>query len=100
MTVIGRQARNGHAVAVPACWLLREERAALGDQLLSLKRQILEFDRMIMAWHRSNQTSKRLSPTGPRKARPDDRLRRNPPLSVNGGLHFPPSLSELRGQLR
>src|ERR1700716_4634911 len=34
--------------------------AALGDQLLSLKRQILEFDRMIMAWHRSNQTSKRL----------------------------------------
>jgi hypothetical protein len=55
---------------------------------------------MIMAWHRSNQTSKRLSPTGPRKARPDDRLRRNPPLSVNGGLHFPPSLSELRGQLR
>jgi transposase len=34
--------------------------AALGDQLLGLKRQILEFDRMIMAWHSSNQTSKRL----------------------------------------
>src|SRR4029434_1625686 len=34
--------------------------AALGTQLLSLKEQILEFDRMIMAWHRSNQTSKRL----------------------------------------
>ena len=34
--------------------------AALGDQLLGLKRQILELDRMIMAWHRSNQTSKRL----------------------------------------
>src|SRR5258705_418374 len=34
--------------------------ATLGDQLLGLKRQILEFDRMIMAWHRSNQTSKRL----------------------------------------
>ncbi len=34
--------------------------AALGDQLLGLKRQILEFDRMIMAWQRSNQTSKRL----------------------------------------
>jgi transposase len=32
--------------------------AALGSQLLSLKKQILEFDRMIMAWHRSNQTSK------------------------------------------
>jgi transposase len=34
--------------------------AALGNQLLSLKKQIGEFDRMIMAWHRSNQTSKRL----------------------------------------
>jgi transposase len=34
--------------------------AALGAQLLSLKAQILEFDRMIMAWHRSSQTSKRL----------------------------------------
>ena len=34
--------------------------AALGDQLISLKQQIVEFDRMIMAWHRSNQTSKRL----------------------------------------
>jgi transposase len=34
--------------------------AALGNQLFSLKKQILEFDRMIMAWHRSNQTSRRL----------------------------------------
>jgi transposase len=34
--------------------------AALGTQLLRLKEQIVEFDRMIMAWHRSNQTSKRL----------------------------------------
>src|SRR5712692_6523214 len=34
--------------------------AALGAQLRMLKAQILEFDRMIMAWHRSNQTSKRL----------------------------------------
>jgi transposase len=34
--------------------------AALGTQLLSLKQQILEFDRMILAWHRSNETSKRL----------------------------------------
>src|SRR5258706_15288936 len=33
---------------------------ALGAQLLSLKEQILEFDRLIMAWHRSSQTSKRL----------------------------------------
>lgn len=34
--------------------------AALGIQLRALKAQILEFDRMIMAWHRSNETSKRL----------------------------------------
>src|SRR2546422_5242334 len=34
--------------------------AALGTQLRALKAQILEFDRRIMAWHRSNQTSKRL----------------------------------------
>src|SRR6266446_879522 len=33
---------------------------ALGTQLLHLKEQIVEFDRLIMAWHRSNQTSKRL----------------------------------------
>jgi transposase len=34
--------------------------AALGIQLLALKAQILTFDRHIMAWHRSNETSKRL----------------------------------------
>ena len=34
--------------------------AALGVQLRLLKAQILEFDRQIMAWHRSNETSKRL----------------------------------------
>ena len=34
--------------------------AALGAQLRRFKEQILEFDRMIMAWHRSNETSKRL----------------------------------------
>jgi transposase len=34
--------------------------AALGAQLRVLKAQILEFDRRIMAWHRSNETSKRL----------------------------------------
>ena len=33
---------------------------ALGAQLRVLKAQILEFDRQIMAWHRSNETSKRL----------------------------------------
>ena len=34
--------------------------AALGAQLRRLKDQILEFDRMIMAWHRSNEASRRL----------------------------------------
>jgi transposase len=34
--------------------------AALGAQLRRLKEQILEFDRQIMAWHRSNETSRRL----------------------------------------
>ena len=34
--------------------------AALGTQLLGLKEQIVEFDRLIMAWYRSNETSKRL----------------------------------------
>jgi transposase len=34
--------------------------AALGIQLRMLKAQILAFDRRIMAWHRSNETSKRL----------------------------------------
>ena len=34
--------------------------AALGAQLRVLKAQILEFDRMIAAWHRSSEVSKRL----------------------------------------
>jgi transposase len=34
--------------------------AALGDQLRVLKAHVLKFDRMITAWHRSNETSKRL----------------------------------------
>ena len=34
--------------------------AALGTQLRVLKAQILEFDRRITAWHRSNEVSKRL----------------------------------------
>jgi transposase len=33
---------------------------ALGAQLRRIKQQVLEFDRMIRAWHRSNETSKRL----------------------------------------
>jgi transposase len=34
--------------------------AALGAQLRMLKARILEFDRLIVAWHRSNEASKRL----------------------------------------
>ncbi|WP_084810836.1 IS110 family transposase, partial [Bradyrhizobium sp. NAS80.1] len=34
--------------------------AALGSQLRALKAQILEFDRRIIAWHRSSATSKQL----------------------------------------
>ena len=34
--------------------------AALAAQLCRLKEQILEFDRMIIAWHRSHEASKRL----------------------------------------
>jgi hypothetical protein len=33
---------------------------ALGAQLRALKAQILEFDRQIVLWHRSHETSKRL----------------------------------------
>ena len=34
--------------------------SAFGVQLRMIKEQILEFDRLIRAWHRSNETSKRL----------------------------------------
>ena len=34
--------------------------ASLGAQLRMLKPRILEFDRLVMAWHRSNEASKRL----------------------------------------
>jgi transposase len=34
--------------------------AALGAQLRRLKEQILAFDRLILAWHRSNEASRRL----------------------------------------
>jgi transposase len=43
---------------VPA--VARECLAALGAELQRVKAQLLEFDRMIMAWHRSNETSRRL----------------------------------------
>jgi transposase len=41
--------------------MLRPCLAAPGSQLLSLKMQILDFDRMILAWHRSHPTSERLN---------------------------------------
>ena len=34
--------------------------SALDAQLRRIKEQVLEFDRMIMAWHRSNETNRRL----------------------------------------
>src|SRR5271154_4653048 len=53
-----------HVVADPSDTRLPEVArvclSALGTQLLSLKEQIAAFDRMIMDWHRSNETSKRL----------------------------------------
>jgi transposase len=48
-----------HVVADPSDKRLpevaRASLSALGTQLLSLKQQIVEFDRMIMDWHRSNE---------------------------------------------
>lgn len=49
---------NTREQRIPA--LARACIAALGDQLRALKAQILEFDRQIMLWHRSHETSKRL----------------------------------------
>jgi transposase len=49
---------NAREQRIPA--LARACVAALGAQLRALKGQILEFDRQIMLWHRSHETSKRL----------------------------------------
>ena len=63
--------------------------AALGAQLGTLKAQILEFDRLIMAWHRSSETSGRLDdipgvgPIGHRSGR--DRCR---PETFRSGRNF------------
>jgi transposase len=63
---VGRQGVQGllDIVADPSDQRLPEVAracvAALGIQLRLLKVQILEFDRRIMAWHRSNETSRRL----------------------------------------
>src|ERR1017187_6596332 len=63
---VGRKGAEGllDVVADPSDKRLPEDAraciAALGAQLGSLKAQILGFDRQIMAWHRSNETSRRL----------------------------------------
>jgi transposase len=67
--IVARVGRNGVAdlldiVADPSDRRLpdvaRACLAALGVQLRLLKTLILDFDRRIMAWHRSNETSRRL----------------------------------------
>jgi transposase len=67
--IVARVGRNGVAdlldiVANPSDGRLPEVAraclAALGVQLRMLKTLILDFDRRIMAWHRSNEMSKRL----------------------------------------
>ena len=54
LRVVADQVTNGCPRLRAACL------AALGAQLRVLKAQILEFDRMINAWHRSSEMSKRL----------------------------------------
>jgi hypothetical protein len=56
--------RCGGCLPTQAIEVARACLAALGTQLLGLKEQIVEFDRMIMVWHRSNETSKRLNSWG------------------------------------
>ena len=67
--IVARVGRNGvdellRIVADPTDGRLPEVAracvAALGVQLRMLKAQILKFDRCIIAWHRSNATSRRL----------------------------------------
>ncbi len=54
----GAKHANDHDKRVPD--VARACLVALGAHLRRLKEQILEFDRMITAWHRSNETSMRL----------------------------------------
>jgi transposase len=67
--IVARVGRNGVAELLKVVGDPTDQRlpevaracvSALGLQLRMLKAQILEFDRRIRAWHRSNQTSKRL----------------------------------------
>jgi transposase len=54
LDVVGNAGDNRLPEIARACVL------ALGAQLQTLKAQILNFDRQIMAWHRSSEASKRL----------------------------------------
>jgi transposase len=67
--IVARVGRQGVAELLDAAADPKERRLpeaaracviALGMQLRMLKAQVLEFDRRIMAWHRSNATSRRL----------------------------------------
>ena len=67
--IVAPVGRNGVEQLLNIVADLRDERlpdvarrcvGSLGAQLRMLKAQILEFDRQIMAWHRSNAISKRL----------------------------------------
>ena len=67
--IVAPVGRNGVEQLLNIVADLRDERlpgvarrcvGSLGAQLKMLKAQILEFDRQIMAWHRSNAISKRL----------------------------------------
>jgi predicted flap endonuclease-1-like 5' DNA nuclease len=65
--------------------------AALGAQLRMLKARILEFDRMINAWHRSNKTNKELEKipgVGPAltTALADDKVTRREPVKRSHAL--------------
>ena len=57
---IRRSGQPISASARPSCRVWHRRSGRTGAQLRTLKTQILEFDRLIMAWHRSNETSKRL----------------------------------------
>ena len=54
LDVVGNPTDKRVPVVARACL------AALGAQLRRLKEQILEFDRLIMTWHRSHEASRRL----------------------------------------
>jgi transposase len=76
--------------------------AALGNQLRALTAQILAFDRRIMAWHRSNETSKRLDAipgVGPHWQQRWSRALPIPKPSNPGGT-FQPGLVSCRGRTR